>query len=350
MNVLIDIVHPAHVHLTRNLYFELKKRGCEIIVTVKDIPVAKQLLDYYGIPYISLGMKKDSLFAKAFSQLKYDWQIFRLVRKYKIDVGIGSSVTNAHVSRISKMKSIILDDDDDSVEPLFAKYAHPFADYILTPSAVKESEPRKAKQTVYYPGYHELAYLHPNRFTPDSAVLTDLGIVPDEKFFILRFNAFKAHHDVGVEGLSIENKRKLIHMLEQHGRVFITTERNIDEEFKKYQLPVPPEKIHSLMYYATMLVGDSQTMTSEAAVLGTPAIRSNTFCGRIAYLEEEEHKYGLTYGFLPSHSDAMFAKIEELLAMPNLKEEWAKRRAKMLAEKIDTTEFFVSFIENAVKK
>ncbi len=349
MNVLIDIVHPAHVHLTRNLYFELQKRGHNLLVTVKDIPVAQKLLDYYGIPYICLGIKKDSLFAKAFSQLKYDWQILHLVRKHKIDVGVGSSITNAHVSRISKMKSIILDDDDDSVEPLFAKYAHPFADHILTPSAVQEREPRKAKQTVYYPGYHELAYLHPNRFVPDSAVLTDLDIVPDEKFFILRFNAFKAHHDVGVEGLSIENKRKLIHMLEQHGRVFITTERNIDEEFKKYQLPVPPEKIHSLMYYATMLVGDSQTMTSEAAVLGTPAIRSNTFCGRIAYLEEEEHKYGLTYGFLPSNSDAMFAKIEELLAMPNLKEEWAKRRAKMLAEKIDTTEFFVSFIEQSVK-
>lgn len=349
MNVLIDIVHPAHVHLTRNLYFELKKRGHNILVTVKDIPIAQQLLDHYGIPYICLGVKKDSLWAKGFSQLKYDWQVLRLVRKHKIDIGVGSSITNAHVSRVSKMKSIILDDDDDSVEPLFAKYAHPFANNILSPDAIKAREPRKAKQTVYYPGYHELAYLHPNRFTPDPAVLTDLGIAPNEKFFILRFNAFKAHHDVGVEGLFIENKRKLIGMLEQHGRVFITTERNIDEEFKKYQLPVPPEKIHSLMYYATMLVGDSQTMTSEAAVLGTPAIRSNTFCGRISYLEEEEYRYGLTYGFLPSNSDAMFAKVEELLAMPNLKEEWAARRTKMLSEKIDTTEFFVEFIEKAVK-
>ena len=100
------------------------------------------------------------------------------------------------------------------------------------------------------------------------------------------------------------------------------------------------------MYYATMLVGDSQTMTSEAAVLGTPAIRCNTFVGRIHYLEEEEHKYGLTYGFCPEQSEAMFQKIDELLAMPNLKQEWQTRRQKMLSEKIDYSAFLTWFIES----
>jgi hypothetical protein len=95
-----------------------------------------------------------------------------------------------------------------------------------------------------------------------------------------------------------------------------------------------------------MLIGDSQTMTSEAAVLGTPAIRSNSFVGQISYLEEEEHVYGLTYGFLPTDFDAMQLKIEELLTLPNLKEIWQSRRQKMLADKIDVTAFFVWFIEN----
>ena len=134
--------------------------------------------------------------------------------------------------------------------------------------------------------------------------------------------------------------------LKTKGKVFITTERDIDNEFKPYQLKVSPEKAHSLMYYATMLVGDSQTMTSEAAVLGTPAIRCNTFVGRIHYLEEEEHKYGLTYGFRPEQSEEMFEKMEELLSMPNLKEEWQSRRQKMLSEKIDYAPFLTWFIEN----
>ncbi len=95
-----------------------------------------------------------------------------------------------------------------------------------------------------------------------------------------------------------------------------------------------------------MLIGDSQTMTSEAAVLGTSSIRCNSFVGRISYLEEEEHKYHLTYGFLPEQSEAMFEKIDELLSMPNLKEEWQLRRQSMLQDKIDVTAFFVWFIEN----
>ena len=177
-------------------------------------------------------------------------------------------------------------------------------------------------------------------------MLKDAGIEEGEPYFILRFNAFKAHHDIGVVGLTIDNKRRLVEYLRTKGKVFITTERDIDDEFKRYQLKVSPEKAHSLIYYATMLVGDSQTMTSEAAVLGTPAIRCNTFVGRIHYLEEEEHKYGLTYGFRPEQSEEMFQKIEELLSMPNLKEEWQRRRQTMLSEKIDYAQFLTWFIEN----
>ena len=342
MNILFDINHPAHVHLLRNAYFLLTANGHRVIVVVKEIPSAMKLLDLYGIPYLNIGEKDDAVMKKGFDQLVYDRRLLKLVRHHHIDLGIGSSINIPHVSKLSKMKSVILDDDDDEVEPLFVKFGHPFADTILSPV----DTPRKSKKTIYVNAYHELAYLHPNRFSPDPSVLDDAGVKEGEPYFILRFNAFKAHHDVGVVGLTIENKRRLVEYLKTKGKVFITTERNIDDEFKPYQLTVSPEKAHSLMYYATLLVGDSQTMTSEAAVLGTPAIRCNTFVGRIHYLEEEEHKYNLTYGFRPEQSEAMFAKIDELLSMHNLKEEWQARRQKMLSEKIDYAQFLTWFIEN----
>jgi len=342
MKILFDVNHPAHVHLLRNAYFLLTGKGHEVTVVVKEIPSAIRLLDLYRIPYVNIGKKDDVLMKKGLDQLMYDRRMLKIVRERQIEIGVGSSINIAHVSKLSKMKSVILDDDDDEVEPLFVKFGHPFADTILSPV----DTPRKSKKTIYVNAYHELAYLHPNRFIPDPSVLSDAGVEEGEPYFILRFNAFKAHHDVGVVGLTIENKRRLVDYLKTKGKVFITTERNIDDEFKPYQLKVSPEKAHSLMCYATMLVGDSQTMTSEAAVLGTPAIRCNTFVGRIHYLEEEEHKYGLTYGFLPEQSEEMFAKIEELLSMPNLKEEWQSRRQKMLSEKIDYAQFLTWFIEN----
>jgi len=342
MNILIDIAHPAHVHLVRNTYSELVKRGHKVYVTVKDIPSAVLLLEKYGIPYIHLGGKKDSLIGKALLQLSYNLKVWWLIYRKKINIGFGTSITIPQISRFSKMHSIVLDDDDDSAEPLFVKYGHSYADVVLSPASVK----RASLKGIAYKGYHELAYLHPKRFVPDPAVLTEIGLVPDEVYFVLRFNAFKAHHDVDVQGLSIENKRRLISQLEKKGKVFITTERNIDDEFKKYQLLLSPEKIHSLICYATMLIGDSQTMTSEAAVLGTPALKCNSFAGKLSVPNELENKYKLCYSYLPESAEDFFAKINELLNDTNTKSVFRERKEKMLKDKIDVTAFYVWFIEN----
>lgn len=342
MNVLVDINHPAHVHLLRNVFFLLKEKGHEVTVVVKEIPSAMRLLELYGIPYVNIGRKDDALMKKGLDQLVYDHCLSKIVRERHIDLAIGSSLNVAHVSKLSKMKSIVMDDDDDEVEPLFVKFGHPFADAILTPSVIQ----RKSHKAVYVDSYHELAYLHPKRFMPDPSVLHDAGIEEGERFFILRFNAFKAHHDMGEGGLTAEGKRQLVQRLQKHGKVFITTEREIEEEFNPYQLRVSPDKAHSLMYYATMLVGDSQTMTSEAAVLGTPAVKCNSFAGRLSVPNELERRYGLCYSFLPTQSERFFAKIDELLAVHDLKEEWQRRRQKMLSEKIDYSAFLTWFIEN----
>jgi hypothetical protein len=222
-------------------------------------------------------------------------------------------------------------------------FAHPFAHTLLSPDCLKDR--RKKKSTIFYSGYHELSYLHPNHFKPDPNVLSELGLKKEEPFFIMRFNVFKAHHDGGAKGLSTVQKKDLIELLRSHGKIFITTEREIDPELKKYQYPISPEKMHSVLYYAKMFIGDSQTMTSEAAVLGTPSIRCNSFVGRISYLEEEE-QYGLTFGFLPEDFKGLLQKIRELLSMPDLHQEWQKRREKMLEDKIDVSAFITWFVEN----
>jgi hypothetical protein len=343
MRILIDIGHPAHVHLFRNFYYEMKRRGHEITVTVKEISSAQRLLDLYAIPYITLGLKSDSLLKKAANQLLYDWRMLRLVRRGKTDIGIGSSVTIAHVSRLSGMKSIMLDDDDDAVEPLMTAFGHPFTDLVVSPDSLRGS--RKKRGTLFYPGYHELAYLHPRRFTPDRGVLAEAGLSEDERYFVLRFNAFKAHHDKGASGLDQGQKMELVRLLEPYGRVIITTEKETSPEFAGYRLSVSPDKIHSLLFYSSIFIGDSQTMASEAAVLGVPSLRCNTFAGRLSSLEEEEQKYGLTYAFRPDDFDRLVEKLKELLDMPGLKEVWQARRKAMLEEKTDVTSFLVWLAE-----
>ncbi len=344
MRILIDIGHPAHVHLYRNFYHEMKSRGHVLLVTVKNLPAAINLLNIYDIPYILIGVKSDRLISKAFNQILYDCRVLSVVLANKIDLGIGSSITLAHVSAVSKMKSIVFDDDDDEVQPLMTRFGHPFANLLVSPDVLKGK--RRKKDTIYYSGYHELAYLHPDWFTPDPGVLADLGLSMNESYFILRFNAYKAHHDKGELGLTSGQKAELVKFLERNGKVFITSENETEHWLSKYKVEVTPDKIHSLMFYSTMFIGDSQTMTSEAAMLGVPSLRCNSFAGRISYLAEEEIKYGLTYAFRPEEFDRLMAKLKELLSNPNLKKEWQSKRKIMLADKVDVTRFMIDVVEN----
>ena len=342
MKILIDIGHPAHVHLFKNVSEELKRNGHQIFYTVRDLPVAKRLMEYYGMSYMDLGSKKESLLGKAITTVVQDLKLLSFVIKNKITVGLSSSIILPHVSKVTKMRSFMCDDDDDAVEPLVVKYGHPFSDVVFTPSAIN----RKSANSVYYEGCHELAYLHPNRFKPDLSVLSKAGITEKERFFIMRFVAFKGHHDVGHGGISIEQKRILVNLLSKYGRVIITSEKRIEPEFEQFRLPVPPEEIHSLMYYASLFVGDSQTMTSEAAIMGVPALKCNTFAGKLSVPNELEEKYGLCYAYHPKDFEQLCKHLEDLLTRKDLKEEWSKKRVIFLQDKIDVTSFFVWFIEN----
>ena len=63
-------------------------------------------------------------------------------------------------------------------------------------------------------------------------------------------------------------------------------------------------------------------------------------------MKELELKYGLTFGYHPSQFDWMLYRINEFLELPNLKEEWQKKRERLLHDKIDVTSFWVWFVEN----
>ena len=341
MNILIDINHPAQVHYFRNLYHLLKGKHT-VIVTSKEVPIQIRLLKAYDIPYVSYGKKSDSLSGKLFRQVRYNIECHKLIREHNIDVTLGSSASNIYAAKFSKAVSIATTDSDLAVLPLSAKFMYPFADYLMTPDSLAF---QKYKNQICYPGYQELAYLHPKRFTPDVSVLAECGLDETDKFFILRFTAFKAHHDIGMYGLSTEQKWELIKLLEQHGKVIITSE-NQEPQFNKYYLRTDPEKIHSLMYYATMLVCDSQTMTTEAAVLGTPAMRCNTFACKLTVIEEIEKKYELAYSFQPRQYKWMITRICSILSSGDVKSEWKNRRARMLADKIDVTSFWLWLIDN----
>ena len=342
MNILIDIGHPAHVHYFRNLYSILRDKH-RVIVTCKSVPIITELLAHYDIPFVELGNKGSTILKKMRYQILFTAKIRSLLIEHKIDLAFGASASIIHAAKFTKTRTILFDDDDQIVQPFTAKFVTPFADLIVSPDALKHEGISKA---IYYPGYHELAYLHPKRFSPNPDVLKNYGITVQDKYFILRFNAFKAHHDINEGGMSSDQKNQLIGILEQHGKVFVTTEARLNPQYEKYKLPIAPHEMHDFMYFSQMLVSDSQTMSSEASALGVPSFRCNSFAGRLSVLEEEEKKYGLTYSFLPRQFDWMINTIKDHLTNPNLKLDWGRKRQRMIDDKIDVTAFWAWFIDN----
>ena len=108
--------------------------------------------------------------------------------------------------------------------------------------------------------------------------------------------------------------------------------------------------MHHVMAFASLYIGDSQTMAAEAGVLGVPFVRFNDFVGRIGYLRELEDTYHLGFGIkasAPGSVDALCARVEELVSLPAAERHatFAARREAMLRDKIDCAKFLTWFIE-----
>jgi predicted glycosyltransferase len=336
VKIIIDLGHPAHVHIFRNFSYILQKNGHDILFTARDKEVTIDLLNNYNLNYINLGKHFKSKFGKILGLAKYNLKIFKIIIRFKPSILISHGSMYAAQSAWLFNKPHISLEDTGNMEQV--RLYKPFTKYILTSNAFHKNLGTKQ---ILYNGYHELAYLHPKYFTPNKNILAELGITQTDKFFIIRFVSWDATHDFKHTGLDRELTSDIIELCSSYGRIFISSESKLPSNLQPYQLKINPIKIHDLLYYSTIFIGEGATMASECAMLGTPAIYINSITA--GSLEEQE-KYGLLFGF--RNRKGVLEKIEELLKMPNLKDEFRLRRDMMLRDKIDVTAFIVWFIEN----
>ena len=286
MRILVEVTHPAHVHFFRNAINVWKSHGHEVAVTARDKEIVIELLNLYGIKHTVLsgiGQGKLSLFSEL---VKRDFKLYRFCRKFKPDVltAIGG-VFAAHAGFLYRRPVIIWDDTEHA--KISHKMTFPFSTKICTPDCYALN---LGKKQVRYKGCHELAYLHPNQFTPQKNLLKEFGVNPDEKYCLIRFVSWQAHHDVGQHGFDRDKKVYFVEQIAKYARPYITSESVLPAELEKYQLKFPVHQIHHLMAFASLCVTEGATMASESALLGVPVIYINTLtAGTI----EEFAKYGL---------------------------------------------------------
>ena len=333
MNILIDIGHPAHVHVFKNYYKEMTHRGHSVFFTCRDKECTIQLLDYYSLPYHSIGKPYKGTLKKLLGLFVFGWRLRQVAKAHETDLFLSiSSMYAAQCAWLMRKEHIVMDDTEHSTfEHMLYK---PFSSLILTPSCF---EKHMGKKQMRYDGFHELAYLYPGRFEAATDVHKKLGIARDERFAILRFVSWNAAHDKGASGIDLAPKLELVRTLEKHCRVFISAESELPEELAKNQISIAPHEMHSVLNEATLYVGEGASMASECAMLGTPAIYVNSLnAGTL----REQSSYGLIHSF--RDSNGVIDEAELIVSDPVGKLGYAERAALMLREKVDVTSMLVN--------
>ncbi len=348
-NFLFFFVHPSKYYLFRTTINTLKSKGHNVDVAIISKDVLEELIKNEGWEYINVfpegrRSKKTNfisiLWTTFINLIKTINRLNKIIKNKKYDLFITDDclVFNGW---LKKIKSIFFTDNELSTVPETAFFLM-FCTKILAPASVYLGKYEHKKNG--FDSYKELAYLHPDYFIPSEEVVKQFN--PElKKYFVIRLVSMTASHDRFIKGISNKNLQYLINILEKKGQVYISSERELPDTFQKYCLKIKPNEISHVLSFAEMFIGDSGTMSSEAALLGTPTIMIHDFVDRLKVMQEKENKYKLMFCFKNAQFDEMCKKIEELLEIENIKIEWKKRQENMLLEKEDVNTFIIKMIE-----
>lgn len=331
MRYLIDLQHPAHLHFFRHLAARLVNEGHEVLFTGRRKDVLLDLAREYGMDVRVLSTAQRGLLRMALEVLQHQYRLLAIIKSFKPDALLAIAGTfvafPGYLTRIPTY--VFYDTEHATISNLLA---YPFATCVYVPQCYRTAIRWRHER---YNGYHELAYLHPDVFTPDPTVLAEAGIQKGQCFSIVRFVAWEAAHDLGLRGISRENKIRAVRALHLFGPVFVVSEGDMPRELESFRCLLPVTRIHHLMAHAALIFGESATMASEGAVLGVPGIYIDAV-GR-GYTDEQEQEYGLVFNFTHEQQDQAITKAIDILSLYD-HAAWQQRRQQLLADKIDVNQ------------
>lgn len=344
MNILVDIVHPASVHLFRNFIKEMREKGHNVVVTARNKGFTFKLLGAYSIEYIVLGKHYKSMFGKMFGVLLYTFKLTKIIKQHKIDVLLDScfAMYTGFTATITRKPIVNINNTDVS---LFLDYSRYIISAYITPVSFKKDF---GKKQLRCHTFNELAFLHPNYFSPNNKVLERLGLSSSDVFVLLRFVAWDAAEEIGTKttGYTIDEIRNVVNCFSQHGKVLISCDYDLPGDLEKHHIEKMDNirfgEIQFLEYYASLYLGESGAMAAECALLGTPSVFVSS--KKLGFLDELEQDFDLVINC--NNKEAALKQGLDILTNKNSNYDWQKRKNKMLQKKIDLTSFLVWFIEN----
>ncbi|MFC2087571.1 DUF354 domain-containing protein [Bacteroidota bacterium] len=346
MHFIIDLNHPADFHFFKNSIRKLEEKEHFFSLLAKDKDCLYELLQYSGFSFIPKGKRGKGVWRRFIYILKSVSAIILISKKKKASAIL--SLASPYAVIAGWMLKIPVLTFNDTEHILLIKWIFQwFSDSIITPYCFRGTY---GKKQIRINSYKELAYLHPRYFTPDLKVPEACKFDASKKNILLRFVDHTAIHDFGVNRLNDDQKIELVERLSAFGAVYISSEIELPWRIQSFKLNIQAVHMHHFLVCIDLLIGESGTMSAEAAMLGTPAIYLDD--KSTAYIKAIQQEYNLIFRFACSEKGIRQAldKAEELVMSKSVKNEAGKSARRLIEEKEDTTEIMLKTVDNLIKK
>lgn len=325
MRILIELGHPKHVHFFRPLLKRWAARNDAVQIVTRDKDITHALLNRFGMPYVCLSKQQRS-YRAAFELLVRWYRFAGWVRRFHPDVVLSvAGITTALPSKILGVPNLALTDTETA--GLSNRIAFPFADRILTPEWFTL---RFGARHRTYRGFHEWAYLHPDEFQPSVEAARAEGIDPDKPYALVRLVKWDAAHDRGESGLLRADTVELAKGLAKIMPLYISAEGALPPELQPFAAKFAVHRVHHVLAFATLVVGESPSMATEAALLGVPTVLASSWAGRCGNMQVLEQRFGLMRVF--AHGASAVRTVLELATHLPSRQEICVRRDQLTRE------------------
>ena len=274
--IWIDIDNSPHVPFFLPIIDELRKEGCELILTARDLYQVCELLDFFHMPCKVIGGhygKNKAL--KVLGNCLRAAQLVPTAYKSGPDLALShGSRAQVLVCKALGIPTVMMHDYEHSTKTGFLE-----ADWTLMPEVIPDrAMSKRPERTLKYPGLKEDVYVP--RFQADPSILKRLGIFSNELVVTLRPPATEAHyHNPESEALFAATLRLIADKPDARA---VTLPRNANQEKQlrrdwtdliasgRMIIPDTPVDGLNLIWFSDLVVSGGGTMNREAAALGVP--------------------------------------------------------------------------------
>jgi uncharacterized protein len=271
MKILFDIKHPAQLNLFKGIAHEMRREHWDVTICYLERGKLPGIIqkEYAGFKTIPVGSSRGTRWSILWhGNVKRTWCLLDLIKKERFNICVAaSSIPLALAGKLAGVPVIQFYDDPERrrINAINAR----LSTRLFFPPIVECNQ-----KIAVFNCLKEWSYLSPAYFKPTATALAPYGLLPYEYIFVREvsnrsFNYYNQEDSIiGGFADDIYTGTKVILSLEDKRHA-----HRYPASWIILQEPVP--HIHSLIYYARLVISSGDSMAREGAMLGVPSV----YCG-----------------------------------------------------------------------